>query len=161
MTDAPTSGSSRTSLVIPAAQEALYQAFTDPMALEAWQAPGEMTGKVHGFDLRVGGGYEMSLFYPENDQEAVGKSGEREDRFTTRFVELSPPGRIVQVVTFASDDPAFAGEMTMTISLEERESGTEVSIAYEGIPSGIRPEDNELGTRLSLEKLGRYVAGSG
>jgi uncharacterized protein YndB with AHSA1/START domain len=145
--------------VIPATREDLYRAFTDPAALEAWQAPGEMTGKVHAFDLRVGGGYEMSLFYPEDDQEAVGKSGEREDRFATRFVELSPPSRIVQAVTFNSDDRAFAGEMTMTIALAERAGGTEVTIAYEGIPAGIRPEDNELGTRLSLEKLGRYVGG--
>ncbi len=159
MTHAPPSGSSRTSLVIQASREALYRAFTDLAALEAWQAPGEMTGKVHAFDLRVGGGYEMSLFYPDADHESVGKSGEREDRFTTRFVELSPPAKIVQVVTFDSDDPAFGGEMTMTIMLDEREGGTEVTIAYEGIPSGIRPEDNELGTRLSLEKLGRYVGG--
>ena len=159
MTNVPSSGSSRTSLVIPASREALDRAFTDPVALEAWQAPGEMTGKVHAFDLRVGGGYEMSLFYPDADQESVGKFGEREDRFTTRFVELSPPSRIVQVVTFASDDPAFAGEMTMTITLAERVGGTEVAIAYEDIPAGVRPEDNELGTRLSLEKLGRYVGG--
>jgi uncharacterized protein YndB with AHSA1/START domain len=159
MTHASSAGSSRTSLVIPAPREALYRAFTDPAALEAWQAPGEMTGKVHSFDLRVGGGYEMSLFYPEADLESVGKSGEREDRFSTRFVELSPPSRVVQVVSFDSDDPAFAGEMTMTITLEERAGGTEVTIAYEGIPAGIRPEDNELGTRLSLEKLARYVVG--
>ena len=99
----------------------------------------------------------MSLFYPVSDEESVGKSGEREDRFATRFVELSPPARIVQVVTFDSDDPGFAGEMTMTITLEEQAGGTEVTISYEGIPAGIRPEDNELGTRMSLEKLGRYV----
>jgi uncharacterized protein YndB with AHSA1/START domain len=159
VTNAPSSGRSRTSRVIPATREDLYRAFTDPAALEAWQAPGEMTGTVHAFDLRVGGGYEMSLFYPVDDRESVGKSGEREDRFATRFVELSPPARIVQVVAFDSDDPAFAGEMTMTITLEERADGTEVTIAYEGIPAGIRPEDNELGTRLSLEKLGRYVCG--
>src|SRR5215207_4203751 len=155
MTNAPSTGSSRTSVVIPASRATLYRAFTDPAALEAWQAPGEMTGKVHAFDLRLGGGYEMSLFYPVSDEESVGKSGEREDRFTTRFVELSPPARIVQVVTFDSDDPAFAGEMTMMITLEKQAGGTEVTMSYEGIPAGIRPEDNELGTQLSLEKLGR------
>jgi uncharacterized protein YndB with AHSA1/START domain len=157
VTNAQSSGRTRTSLVIPATREDVYRAFTDPAALEAWQAPGEMTGTVHAFDLRVGGGYEMSLFYPEDDQDSVGKSGGREDRFATRFVELSPPSQIVQVVTFDSDDPAFAGEMTMAISLEDREGGTEVTIAYDGIPAGIRPEDNELGTRLSLEKLRRFV----
>jgi hypothetical protein len=32
-----------------------------------------------------------------------------------------------------------------------------VTIIFENIPRGIRPEDNEAGTELSLEKLARYV----
>jgi hypothetical protein len=28
---------------------------------------------------------------------------------------------------------------------------------FRNIPSGIRPEDNEEGTQLTLEKLARYV----
>ncbi|BCL80943.1 hypothetical protein ccbrp13_34080 [Ktedonobacteria bacterium brp13] len=32
-----------------------------------------------------------------------------------------------------------------------------VSLFFKGIPSGVRPEDNEAGTRESLEKLARYV----
>lgn len=63
----------------------------------------------------------------------------------------------MQVITFDTTDPAFAGEMTMTITLAERDGATEVTIAYAGVPSGIRPEDNELGTRLSLEKLANLM----
>jgi Activator of Hsp90 ATPase homolog 1-like protein len=54
-------------------------------------------------------------------------------------------------------DPAFAGEMTMVVTLEEKDGGTEVTLLFENIPPGIRPEDNEAGTRSSLEKLARYV----
>ena len=136
----------------------LYRAFTDPAALEAWQAPGDMTAKVHAFDARVGGGYGMSLFYPASAPEARGKTAAREDRFTARFVELAPPARIVEAITFDAADPAFAGEMTMTVTLEERDGGTEVTVAFADIPPGIRPEDNEAGTRASLEKLARYIA---
>ena len=157
MTDAGSAGSSRTSRVIKAPREALYRAFTDPAALAVWLSPGEMTGKVHEFDARVGGGYRMSLFYPPSEQENRGKTSEREDRFTARFVELTPPMRIVQAITFDSDDPAFSGEMKMVVTLDENEDGTEVTIVFEEIPSGIRPEDNEAGTRSSLEKLARYV----
>ena len=49
------------------------------------------------------------------------------------------------------------GEMTMVVTLEERDDGTEVTILFENIPPGIRPEDNDEGTRSSLEKLARYV----
>jgi hypothetical protein len=48
-----------------------------------------------------------------------GKTTEHEDRFSVRFVELSPRERIVRVVNFESPDPAFAGEMTMVITLEK------------------------------------------
>jgi uncharacterized protein YndB with AHSA1/START domain len=149
--------STRNSRFIKAPPEALYRAFTDPAALAVWQAPGDMTGKVHSFDCRVGGGYQISLFYPSSEKASRGKAAEREDRFTARFVELTPPRRIVEAITFDSADPAFSGEMIMEVTLGAEDGGTEVTILFKNIPSGIRPEDNEIGTRLSLEKLAHYV----
>lgn len=160
MTDANSSAGTRTMRFIKAPREALYRAFTDPEALVVWQVPGEMTGKVHEFDARVGGGYRMSLFYPASEPVPRGKTAAREDRFTARFVELTPPTRIVQTISFDSADPAFAGEMTMVVTFEESDDGTEVTIAFEHLPPGIRPEDNDAGTRSSLEKLARYVESS-
>ena len=93
MADALSPGSTRTSRVIKASSEALYRAFTDPAALAVWLAPDQMTAKVHEFDGRVGGGYQMSLFYPSSEQVYRGKTSEREDRFTARFVELTPPNK--------------------------------------------------------------------
>jgi uncharacterized protein YndB with AHSA1/START domain len=150
--------SSRTSTFVNAPREAVYRAFTDPDALSAWLAPGEMTGKVHEFDLRIGGGYRMSLYYPASESGSPGKTSELEDAYTARFVELAPPERIVAAIVFASEDPAFAGEMTMIVSLQEQNGGTEVTIEFEDIPPGISPEDNDAGTRASLEKLARYLA---
>lgn len=151
-------GRSSAARVIGAPREAVYAAFLDPAALVVWQAPGDMTAEVHSFDGRVGGGYEMSLFYPPSEEGAVGKSGANEDRFRSRFVELEPPSRIVQAIAFETEDPGMTGEMTMVVTLEERGGATEVTFAFEGIPPGIRPEDNDAGTRSSLEKLARYVA---
>ena len=149
--------STSTSKFINASRETLYRALTDPMAIGLWLAPGAMTGKVHSFDLRVGGGYQMSLFYPSTDKEARGKTNAHEDRFTARFLELSPPEKIVQAINFDSDKPEFAGEMIMEVRLENRSKGTEVTFLFNNIPPGIRPEDNDAGTRLTLEKLARYV----
>ena len=157
MTDANSAASTRTSRVIQAPREALYRAFTDPAALAVWLPPEGMTGKVHEFDGRVGGGYRMSLFYPSSEQVYRGKTSEREDRFTARFVELTPPTRIVEAITFDSEDPAFSGQMTMVVTFEDRDGGTEVTILFEQIPPGIRPEDNDAGARSSLEKLAHYV----
>ncbi|HWV34856.1 MAG TPA: SRPBCC domain-containing protein [Thermomicrobiales bacterium] len=149
--------SSRTSRRIDAAPAVIYRAFTDPSLLAHWQAPGDMTATVHAFDLRVGGGYEMSLTYPWSGQDARGKTTAREDRYTARFVELIPSSRIVEVITFATSDPAFMGEMTMEVTLDAHANQTDVTIAFTNIPPGIRPEDNDEGTRLSLEKLAALV----
>ncbi|VVB94669.1 Activator of Hsp90 ATPase -like protein [uncultured archaeon] len=157
MTDSHSASSTRNSKFIKASQEVLYRAFTDPAAMAVWLAPGEMTGKVHSFDLRVGGGYRMSLYYPSSEKASRGKTSEREDRYTARFVELTPPRRIVQAITFDSSDPAFSGEMIMDVTFEAEDGGTRVTILFKNIPSGIRPEDNEAGTRSALEKLTRYV----
>lgn len=157
MTGAQARSSTRNAQFIKAPRETLYRAFTDPAALAVWMAPGDMTGEVHRFDHRVGGGYQMSLYYPASETTACGKSAEREDRYTARFVELTPPRRVATAITFDSADPAFAGEMIMEVTLEAADGGTTVTIVFRDLPPGIRPEDNETGTRLTLEKLARYV----
>lgn len=150
-------GSTRNSRWIKASAEAIYRACTDPAALVAWRVPGEMTGAVHQFDARVGGGYTMSLYYPSPEDASHGKTAGGEDRFTARFVELTPPSRIVEAISFETHDRAFAGEMLMEVTLEPGLGGTTVTIDFKNLPPGIRPEDNEAGTGSSLEKLARYV----
>src|SRR5689334_3935035 len=98
----PADRSTHNSRVIAASAEALYQAFVDPAALVEWLPPGRMTGRMHAFDARVGGGYEMSLFYPEDETDQVGKTADSEDRVKVRFTALEPPHRIVEAITFAT-----------------------------------------------------------
>jgi uncharacterized protein YndB with AHSA1/START domain len=147
--------STRTSRIIRARPEELYAAFTDAATLVEWLPPAEMTGRIHAFDARVGGGYRMSLFYPETEGTFRGKTAEREDQVEVRFVELSPPRRIVEAVRFVSDDAAFHGEMMMTATFDEVAGGTEVTLVFTNLPPGLRPEDNDEGARLSLEQLAR------
>jgi uncharacterized protein YndB with AHSA1/START domain len=151
----------QSSRLINASPELLYQAFTDPHALETWMAPGEMTGKVHAFDLRVGGSYTMSLYYPSGDQGAKGKSAANEDRYTARFITLQPNKKIVEGIRFDSSGPGFVGEMIMEARFEPEGRGTRVTMVFTNVPLGIKPEDNEKGTELSLEKLEHYVREKG
>src|SRR5713226_3769925 len=83
----------------------------------------------------------------------TGKTSEDTDTYQGRFVELVPYAKIVEVIEFESQDPAFAGEMRMIVSLADADGGTEVTVLCEDIPKGIRPEDNELGCKESLQKL--------
>jgi uncharacterized protein YndB with AHSA1/START domain len=150
-----TLASTRTSRIIPAAPADLYAAFVDPTVLITWLPPAGMTGRLHTFDARVGGGYEMSLFYSPEEQTWRGKTTDKEDRVLVRFVELSPPHKIVETVRFVTTDPAFLGEMRHTVTFAPLPGGTEVTLLFENLPSGLRPEDNDAGARLSLENLAR------
>jgi uncharacterized protein YndB with AHSA1/START domain len=116
-----------------------------------------MTAKVHNFDLRVGGGYEMSLFYSDSETEMKGKTKGKEDRFTARFIDIIPNKKIVQAVNFESPDPDFSGEMIMEVTFEPIDNGTNVTFLFKDIPKGIKPADNEAGTISSLNKLAEYV----
>ena len=76
-----------------------------------------------------------------------------------RFVELTPPRRIVETVNFVTTDPAFFGEMTMIVTFEAVAGRTEVTLEFNNLPPGLRPQDNEIGSQLSLEQLARRFEG--
>ena len=144
------------SRVIEAPAARIYAAFTDPAALAAWLPPTGMTGKFEHFDATPGGGYRMRLTY-DGAGDAAGKSTADSDVVEARFVELVPDVRLVQAVEFVSDDPAFAGTMTMTWSLEPVDGGTLVTIRADAVPPGISAEDHAAGMAASLENLARFV----
>lgn len=155
MTEVQTERWTRVSRTIRARAQALYDAFIDPDALVAWLPPDRMTGTMHRFEHGVGGGYCMSLYYPADAAHPAGKTAPHEDRVTVRFVELIPPARIVQTATFHTTHPDLMGEMTMVISFDAGADGTEVGLLCRNLPPGIRQEDNEVGSRQSLEQLAR------
>jgi uncharacterized protein YndB with AHSA1/START domain len=143
----------KVSRIIKAPRKAVYKACLDPGALAKWRVPDNMTAQVHAFEAREGGTYRMSLTYRDPRQSPGGKTSEDTDTFQGRFVELVPDEKIVEAIEFESRDSGFAGEMKMTTRLSDTKDGTEVTILCKGLPSGIRPEDNETGTRQSLHKL--------
>jgi hypothetical protein len=65
--------------------------------------------------------------------------------------------RVVQAVDFVSDDPAYAGTMTMTWELTDVEGGTRVDIVAVDVPDGIAAADHAAGLASSLENLARYL----
>ncbi len=146
------------SKIIKAPRKAVYQAFLDPDSVASWLSPDNMKGQVHAFDAREGGIFRMSLTYLDPQHSLGGKTSEDTDTFQGRFVELVPYSKIVEVVEFESQDPAFAGEMRLSVSLADVDGGTEVTILCQDIPIGIRPEDNELGCRESLQKLAALMS---
>jgi uncharacterized protein YndB with AHSA1/START domain len=150
-------GNTCVSRVIKAPRRSIYQAFLDPAALISWLPPAGMTGQVHAFDAREGGSYRMSLTYIEPGHSPRGKTSEHTDLFQGYFVALVPDEHIVQLVEFESDDPAFAGTMTIEWTFAEVPEGTEVTILCENAPEAIRPDDHAAGMRSTLENLAAFT----
>jgi uncharacterized protein YndB with AHSA1/START domain len=146
------------SRIVPATPSAVYRALTDPAVLAEWLPPEGMRGSFEHFEAREGGTYRMTLRYETPEHGVQGKTSDDSDVVEGRFVELVPNERVVQVVTFESDDPAFAGEMTMRWLLGPAPGGTSVRIVAENVPPGISAEDHAAGLASSLENLARYFA---
>lgn len=144
------------SLLIRASAAVIYQAFLDPDALVAWRPPSGMRCKVHSFDPRVGGGYRMSFSY-EDPHYTAGKTSKTEDVFEGRFVQLVPEIQIVEEVDFESEDPAFAGTMTITTQFIPEKTGTVVRFEAKNVPAGISAQDHHEGMMSSLQNLARFL----
>lgn len=83
----------------------------------------------------------------------------RTDTYHGRFVKLVTNGQVVEVVEFETTDPALCGEMTIATTLVDAAGGTNVLVAYEGLPRGVSTSDNETGTRMAPAKLAVLVEG--
>ncbi|MBY8872346.1 SRPBCC family protein [Micromonospora sp. PLK6-60] len=146
----------RASRVIGAPPATIYDALLDRDSLEAWLPPEGMRGRIARWDPRPGGGFRMVLTYLDS-ADSPGKSCDATDVVDVDFADLVPAERVVQRAVFASDDPAYAGTMTMTWHLAATGAGTEVTVTATGVPPGIDQADHEAGIASSLANLAAYV----
>lgn len=146
----------RASRLIEASTDRVFAALVDPDALAAWLPPGGMSGRFDRFDARPGGGYRLVLTYADASAGA-GKATAGSDVVEARFLDIVPGVRVVQAVDFVSDDPAFAGTMTMTWEVGAVDGGARVEIRAEDVPAGISADDHATGLAASLANLAEYV----
>lgn len=144
--------STRVSRRLLAPRPDVYAALTDSAALARWRFPDGMTSEVESL---ADGGFRVTLTYEAADQQ--GKTTTHSDVYRARFARLVPDELVVEVDEFETDDPAFAGEMTLTLALADADGGTELTAVHDGVPDGVAPEDNELGWRMALDRLAALV----
>lgn len=147
------------SRVIEAPLTRVFAALTDPKALVKWLPPAGMTGRFEHFDGRAGGSYRMILTY-DKAPAAGAKTDMNSDVIAGRILQIAPDDRVVQAVDFISDDPSFAGTMTMIWAVTRVDGGTRVDMRADDVPPGISAEDHEAGMSSSLANLAAYVAES-
>jgi uncharacterized protein YndB with AHSA1/START domain len=146
----------RASRVVNAPVARVFNALVDRDALETWLPPRGMNARFERFDPRPGGSYRLVLTYVDPTN-SPGKASADSDIVETRYVDIVPNDRVVQAVDFVSEDPAFAGTMTMTWTVRAVDGGTRVEITASDVPDGISADDHGAGLTSSLDNLASYV----
>ena len=109
-----------------------------------------MTAYVHEFDGREGGTLRISLIY--DTPTGLGKTTARTDTYHGRFIKLVPNELLVELDEFETTDPALRGEMTITITLDDADGGTDVIGVHEGYrPASRQPTTRPAGDRRSTD----------
>ena len=132
--------------VLATSPEKVYRAFLEADALAKWLPPNGFACTVHHLEAKVGGTFKMSF-----RNFTTGQS----HSFGGEYVELVPNQRVRYTDKF--DDPNLAGDIQVTVTLNQVSVGTEVNIVQEGLPDVIPPEACYLGWQQSLRNLASLV----
>ncbi len=139
------------SVHVNAPRPKVYQALINAQAVAQWDVPIGMTSQVHEFDGREGGYFRISLTYEETTSK--GKTSRQTDTYHGHFTKLVPNEKVIETIEFETSDESMRGEMTVTFTLTDAGGGTDVLAKHENLPPGLSPADNEIGWRMSLDKL--------
>ncbi|TMB96599.1 MAG: SRPBCC domain-containing protein [Chloroflexi bacterium] len=145
--------------VFEAPRELVWKAWTEPERMMRWWGPEGFTCPVCEIDFRVGGKWLNCMRSPEG----------QEFWSTGVYREIVPRQRIVTTDSFADEKgnvvPAshygmtaeIAMEMLITVTFEESDSKTRLTLRHEGLPAAER-EGAQAGWGTSLDKLAAYLA---
>lgn len=140
--------------------ELVWKAWTETEQLLRWWGPKEFTTPFCKIDLRIGGIFHFCMRSPEG-KDCWGRGVYR---------EIVKPERIVYTDSFSDEKgnvvPAtqyglgedFPLETEVTVTFEEHEGKTKMTLHHVGIPSGLIFEMSGQGWNESFDKLAIYVA---
>lgn len=131
---------------VEAPRERVFGLLTEPGELAKWWGPRGFTTPESEIDLRVGGGYRLTMQPP--DGEAFHLSGD--------FLAIDPPSRVVY--TFRWDEPTVDDrETVVTLSLKPIGDATEVWLSQSGFATEERLALHRSGWTEAFEKLRELV----
>ena len=127
---------------IPAVEEKVFSALTNPNTIEKWFCPEGMKAKVDEWEPKVGGILQISLSDGEDEYVSSGK-----------FLEVIPFHKMVFTYGWAEEE-ADQIETIVTIELRNLDDGTDVHLTQEGIDLD-EAEDLKVGWLSALSNLAK------
>lgn len=146
--------------VFDAPRELVFRAWTEPEHLAEWWGPKGFTNPVCEADPRPGGEWRICMRAPDGTDYWCGGV----------YREVAPPERYVATDCFLDEDGAVVdpiehygmpegtpAEMLMTVTFEEVEEGTKVTV-HQTMPTGTAHEAGAYeGWSQSFDKLEAYL----
>lgn len=150
--------------VFDAPRELVWKAWTEPARVMRWWGPrGFTVPAVPQIDFRVGGKYLFAMQSPEfNDGRPIWSTGV--------YREIVPQERIICTDSFADEEgnvvPAthygmtgdFPLEMLVTVTFEEQNGKTKMTLTHDGLPAGEHQDGANAGWNESFDKLAEELA---
>lgn len=138
-----------------APRERVWQAWTEPEQLMRWWGPKDYTSPVAEIELRPDGKYLFSMRSPEG-----------QNYFSAGiYREIVPLERVVFTDSFADEegnivpashygmDADFPIELVVTVTLEDVDGQTKMTLRHSGIPPGDMTDMTAAGWNESFDKL--------
>lgn len=146
--------------IFDAPRELVWKAWTEPEQCMRWWGPKGFTAPACKIDFRVGGKYLNCM-----------RSAEGQDYWSTGvYREIIEPERIVCTDSFADEEgnvvPAshysidgdFPLEMLVTVTFEDQQGKTKLTLAHAGLPAGENRDGAQQGWNESFDKLAEVLA---
>ncbi len=145
--------------VFDAPRELVRKAWTEPEQCVRWWGPKGYTTPACRIDLRVGGTYLNCMRSPEG-----------QDYWSTGiYKEIVPLERIVCTDSFADEhgnvvpashygmDGDFPLEMLVTVTFEDQQGKTKLTLTHAGLPAGENRDGAQEGWSQSFDKLAEML----
>ena len=147
--------------IFDAPRERVWKAWTDPKEMKQWWGPKAFTTPFLSVDLRLGGTFRYCMRSPEG----------KDYWGTGVYREIVPGKRIVYADSFADEKgnvvPAtYYGmssdlplEMLVTVTFEESNGRTKVTLHHAGMPAGPDRDGATQGWNEMFDKLVKFLEG--
>jgi glutathione S-transferase len=133
---------------INAPRDCVYAAWTDPAQLKEWFGPENVRTRNFTADARVGGKYRWDLINEEGDDMTI--SGE--------YRELVPGKKIVFTWKWDDDEAWKYTSSVVTVELSDRDSGTELRLIHEKLPSEESRDRHNEGWNSVVDRLEKFFS---
>lgn len=133
--------------IIDAPRRLVFKAWTQPEHVARWWGPQGFTTTHCEMDIRVGGNYRFGMRSPQGTE--YWKRGV--------FHEIQDPERIVFTFAWENPDGALQHELLTTVTFDEQDGRTKLTLRQTGFESIERRDDHVQGWTSTMQRFAEYL----